>query len=45
LHKTDTGLHLGPAIGLLTPAIGLAWFAAAYAFWLVGLRHYQGTGS
>jgi ABC-2 type transport system permease protein len=45
LHKTDTGLHLGPAVGLLTPAIGVAWFAAAYAFWLVGLRHYQGTGS
>jgi ABC-2 type transport system permease protein len=45
LQKADTGLHFNPAIGLLTPAIGLAWLAVAYAFWLVGLRHYQGTGS
>jgi len=45
LQKADTGLHLSPAVGLLTPAIGLAWFGASYAFWLFGLRHYQGTGS
>ena len=45
LQKADNGLHLNPAIGLLTPAIGAAWLAAAYAFWLLGLRHYQGTGS
>ncbi|HTU83069.1 MAG TPA: ABC-2 family transporter protein [Candidatus Acidoferrales bacterium] len=45
LGKTDTGLHLAPAVGLLTPAIGTAWLLAAYAFWRVGLRHYQGTGS
>jgi ABC-2 type transport system permease protein len=45
LQKADTGLHFNPAVGLLTPAIGLAWLAAAYAFWLVGLRYYQGTGS
>jgi ABC-2 type transport system permease protein len=45
LQKTEVGLHLNPAVGLLTPAIGLAWFGASYAFWLVGLRHYQGTGS
>ncbi len=45
LQKSDVGLHLNPAIGLMTPAIGIAWLAAAYAFWLVGLRHYQGTGS
>ena len=45
LQKSDTGMHLNPAVGLLTPAIGLAWTAAAYAFWRVGLRHYQGTGS
>jgi ABC-2 type transport system permease protein len=45
LQKAETGLHLNPAIGLLTPAIGLAWLAASYAFWRVGLRHYQGTGS
>jgi ABC-2 type transport system permease protein len=45
LQKSDTGLHLNPVIGLFTPAIGLAWFAVSYAFWRVGLRHYQGTGS
>lgn len=45
LQKTDIGLHLSPGVGLLTPAIGLAWFGAAYVFWLYGLRHYQGTGS
>ena len=45
LHKTDVGLHLNPAIGLLTPLVGLAWLAVSYAFWRVGLRHYQGTGS
>jgi ABC-2 type transport system permease protein len=45
LAKAETGLHLNPAVGLLTPAIGLAWLVAAYLFWLVGLRHYQGTGS
>jgi ABC-2 type transport system permease protein len=45
LQKADIGLHLNPAVGLLTPAIGVAWLGAAYAFWLIGLRHYQGTGS
>ena len=45
LQKAETGLHLSPAIGLLTPAVGLAWLVVAYAFWRVGLRHYQGTGS
>ncbi|HXO17777.1 MAG TPA: ABC-2 family transporter protein, partial [Candidatus Dormibacteraeota bacterium] len=45
LQKADAGLHLGPAIGLLTPAVGLAWLGASYLFWLFGLRHYQGTGS
>ncbi len=45
LQKTDVGFHLNPVVGLLTPAIGLAWAGAAYAFWRVGLRHYQGTGS
>jgi ABC-2 type transport system permease protein len=45
LQKAETGLHLNPAVGLLTPAIGIAWFFASYAFWRVGLRHYQGTGS
>ena len=45
LQKGDTGLSLNPQVGLLTPAIGLAWVFVAYAFWRVGLRHYQGTGS
>lgn len=45
LQKQDSALHLNPVVGLLTPAIGVAWAAAAYAFWRVGLRHYQGTGS
>jgi ABC-2 type transport system permease protein len=45
LGKSDGALHLDPWVGLLTPLIGLAWFAVSYAFWKVGLRHYQGTGS
>jgi ABC-2 type transport system permease protein len=45
LQKADAGMYLNPAIGLLTPAIGLAWVAASYAFWKTGLSHYQGTGS
>jgi ABC-2 type transport system permease protein len=45
LGKAETGLQLEPAVGLWTPAIGLAWVAVAYAFWRTGLRHYQGTGS
>ena len=45
LQKAETGLHLNPIVGLLTPAIGAAWFLASYAFWRIGLRHYQGTGS
>lgn len=45
LNKGDVGLHLDPRVGLLTPAIGLAWLGVAYAFWRFGLRHYQGTGS
>lgn len=45
LHKTDTGLSLSPQIGLLTPLIGAAWLAVSYAFWRIGLQHYQGTGS
>lgn len=45
LQKADVGLHLNPTVGLLTPLIGLAWFGVAYAYWRIGLRHYQGTGS
>jgi ABC-2 type transport system permease protein len=45
LHKSETALSLNPAIGLFTPIVGLVWFAAAYAFWRVGINRYQGTGS
>ncbi|MBD5656237.1 MAG: ABC-2 family transporter protein, partial [Candidatus Eremiobacteraeota bacterium] len=45
LHKTDGALALAPQIGLLTPLVGLAWFALAYAFWRVAVNRYQGTGS
>ena len=45
LHKAETGLSLSPQVGLLTPVIGVAWLAASYAFWRVGLQRYQGTGS
>ncbi len=45
LQKQEIGLGLNPLVGVLTPAIGLAWFGVSYAFWRVGLRHYQGTGS
>ena len=45
LGKPDGALQLNPAVGLLTPLIGVAWFVVSYAFWRFGLRHYQGTGS
>jgi ABC-2 type transport system permease protein len=45
LHKAETGLSLAPQIGLLTPVVGLVWFAMAYGFWRFGINHYQGTGS
>ena len=45
LHKTDGALSLSPAIGLLTPVVGAVWFLLSYAFWRVGINHYQGTGS
>jgi ABC-2 type transport system permease protein len=45
LHKTETGLHLSPAVGLLTPVVGIVWLIVSYGFWQFGLRHYQGTGS
>ncbi|GAC1652511.1 MAG: ABC transporter permease [Vulcanimicrobiaceae bacterium] len=45
LHKIESGLSLSPWVGLLTPAIGLAWLAVSYVFWRIGLNHYQGTGS
>jgi ABC-2 type transport system permease protein len=45
LHKSETGLNLNPAVGLLTPLVGIVCLALAYAFWRVGLDRYQGTGS
>ena len=45
LHKTEDGLHLNPAVGLLTPVVGLACATLAYGFWRIGIDRYQGTGS
>ena len=45
LHKTEDGMHLNPAVGLLTPAVGLIWLGAAYVFWKFGVNRYEGTGS
>ena len=45
LHKTGGAFALSPAIGLLTPVVGVVWFLLAYAFWRVGIERYQGTGS
>jgi ABC-2 type transport system permease protein len=44
LHKTESGLQLPPAIGLLTPLIGIVFVAVAYAFWRVGCNRYAGVG-
>jgi ABC-2 type transport system permease protein len=44
LHKVDNGLALPPAIGLLTPLIGIVFASAAYCFWRLGLNRYQGVG-
>ncbi len=44
LHKGTSGLGLPPAVGLLTPAIGVLFVALAYAFWRFGLNRYQGVG-
>ena len=45
LHKSETGLHFNPDVGLLTPFVGLICAALGYAFWRVGIDRYQGTGS
>ncbi|MFZ5828022.1 MAG: ABC transporter permease [Bacillota bacterium] len=42
--QTFFGTHLAWA-GWLTPVVALAAFAAAYQFWLTGLRAYSGTGT
>jgi ABC-2 type transport system permease protein len=44
LNKTENGLGLPPAIGLLTPLIGALFATCAYAFWRLGLKRYQGVG-
>jgi ABC-2 type transport system permease protein len=44
LNKTDVGLSLPPAIGLLTPLIGIVFASLAYLFWRFGLNRYQGVG-
>jgi ABC-2 type transport system permease protein len=45
LHKAETGFNLNPAIGLLTPVVGIVWVVGAYFFWRSGINRYQGTGS
>jgi len=45
LGKSDGALHLNPAVGLLTPVIGLALSTVAYGLWRIGLNRYTGTGS
>jgi ABC-2 type transport system permease protein len=44
LHKTEDGFSLPPAVGLLTPLIGIAFAGGAYVFWRFGLNRYQGVG-
>jgi ABC-2 type transport system permease protein len=44
LHKAHEGAMLPPAVGLLTPAIGLLCVTAAYVFWRFGLNRYSGVG-
>ena len=44
LHKHEGALALPPAVGLLTPAIGVVFVAVAYGFWRFGLNRYQGVG-
>jgi ABC-2 type transport system permease protein len=44
LHKGDNLFSLPPAIGLLTPVIGIVLVLLAYAFWRAGLGRYQGVG-
>jgi ABC-2 type transport system permease protein len=34
-----------PAFAYITPVVGVIFFSIAYAFWRVGLTHYQSTGS
>jgi ABC-2 type transport system permease protein len=45
LHKSEDGLHLNPAVGLLTPLVGTLCVALGYAVWRGAIDRYQGTGS
>jgi ABC-2 type transport system permease protein len=45
LGKSDGALNLNPAVGLLTPVVGVAVTVLAYGFWRIGLNRYTGTGS
>lgn len=40
----DNGFALPAAVGLLTPAIGIAFVLVAYTFWRAGLNRYNGVG-
>jgi len=44
LHKPESALGLPPAVGLLSPVIGLTFLGVAYAFWRFGLDRYKGVG-
>jgi ABC-2 type transport system permease protein len=44
LRRGDGAFGLPPAVGLLTPLIGLVFAALAYRFWRFGLDRYQGVG-
>jgi ABC-2 type transport system permease protein len=44
LHKTDNGLGLPLAVGMLTPLIGVVFLIVAYLCWRLGLQRYQGVG-
>jgi len=34
-----------PALGYMTPIVGITLFLIALKFWNFGIRHYQSTGS
>jgi ABC-2 type transport system permease protein len=44
LGKNDNGLGLPMVVGVLTPVVGAAFLAVAYAAWRFGLKRYQGVG-
>jgi ABC-2 type transport system permease protein len=45
MGKADGSLLPAQQLGLLTPLVGIVWFALAYAWWKKGVSRYQGTGS